>query len=184
MYRKFPQEINAYLYENDSLLHKSFPKVPGTGNFFLWQEISSCDNSICGKKFLLVARNFFLWQEILPVARHLFFRKISDCDIIFAWKSCYSSQKKVLPLTQENVFLLQKSIGLAGTFCIIWQEIPSCQVCDKMRKFLPTFRVSLKISWEPGSLAPGEYPTLPPPTTRNFLKVSRHFRGLRWLHWG
>ena len=30
----------------------------------------------------------------------------------------------------------------------------------KMRKFLPTFRVSLKISWEPGSLAPGEYPTL------------------------
>ena len=63
-------------------------------------------------------------------------------------------------MTQENVFLLQKSIGLAGTFCIIWQEIPSCQVCDKTRKFLPTFRVSLKISWEPGSLAPGEYPTL------------------------
>ena len=28
------------------------------------------------------------------------------------------------------------------------------------REFLPTFRVSLKISWEPGSLAPGEYPTL------------------------
>ena len=39
------------------------------------------------------------------------------------------------------------------------KESSSCDI-TKMRKFLPTFRVSLKISWEPGSLAPGEYPTL------------------------
>ena len=29
----------------------------------------------------------------------------------------------------EELALL-KNIGLAGTFCIIWQEIPLCQVCD------------------------------------------------------
>jgi len=138
MYRKFLPEINAYLYENNSLWQFV------ARNFFLWQKIS-----FCSKKFL-------------PVARHLLFRKISDCGMIFAWKSCYSSERKILPMTQEKFFLLQKSIGLAGTFCIIWQEVPSCQVCDKMHKFLPTFRVSvsIKISWEPGSLAPGEYPTL------------------------
>ena len=31
----------------------------------------------------------------------------------------------------------------------------------KQREMLQKFRVSLKISWEPGSLVPGEYPTLP-----------------------
>ena len=30
----------------------------------------------------------------------------------------------------------------------------------KQREMLQKFRVSLKISWEPGSLVPGEYPTL------------------------
>ena len=30
----------------------------------------------------------------------------------------------------------------------------------KQREMLQKFRVSLKISWEPGSLGPGEYPTL------------------------
>ena len=30
----------------------------------------------------------------------------------------------------------------------------------KQREMLQKFRVSLKISWEPGSLVPGEYPAL------------------------
>ena len=33
----------------------------------------------------------------------------------------------------------------------------------KQREMLQKFRVSLKISWEPGSLVPGEYPTLAQP---------------------
>ena len=32
----------------------------------------------------------------------------------------------------------------------------------KQREMLQKFRVSLKISWELGSLVPGEYPTLSP----------------------
>ena len=32
----------------------------------------------------------------------------------------------------------------------------------KQREMLQKFRVSLKISWDPGSLVPGEYPTLAP----------------------
>ena len=51
---------------------------------FLGQEISSCDKKFLPVTIQFVARNFPLWQEILPVARHLFFRKISDCDINFA----------------------------------------------------------------------------------------------------
>ena len=35
----------------------------------------------------------------------------------------------------------------------------------KQREMLQKFRVSLKISWEPGSLVPCEYPTLIVPIT-------------------
>ena len=98
-------------------------------------------------------RNLSLWQEIsycgkkfLSVARHFFKMKMSVCDNTFALK---------------NHFFLQETICLTGTFCFILQKTLSC-LLTKGREFLPTFRVSLKISWEPGSLAPGEYPTLVP----------------------
>ena len=110
-------------------------------------EVSSCD-----KKFLSVTRNFlilqniFLWQEISycgkkfrSVARHFFLRKVSVFDNIFAL---------------ENLFFLQESICLTGTFCFILQKILSCKICDK------NAWISANISCEPGSLAPGEYSTL------------------------
>ena len=46
----------------------------------------------------------------------------------------------------------------------IWQEIQKyldVKFMTKLRELQQKFCVSLKISWEPGSLAPGEYPTLP-----------------------
>ena len=153
---KFLPEINAYLYENNSLWHKISPKLLDR-NFFLWQDISSFDNS-CGKKNLLVARNFLLWQEIsscgkkfLPVARHLFLWKIFVSDIIFCMKiillfpkesSSYDTRKGLL--TTEKHWLGRNFLHhLAGNTFVssLW---------EKTHKFLPSFRVSLKISWEPG----------------------------------
>ena len=55
-------------------------------------------------------------------------------------------------------FLLQKSIGLAGTFCIFGRKYLCVKFVTKTCKFLPTFRVSLKISGKPGSLAPKNIP--------------------------
>ena len=127
--RKLPTVTrNFFLWQEISSYDKKF--LPVTRNFFLWQDISSCD-----KKFLPVTRNFFLWQEISS------YYKKSSCG------------KKVLPMKQENIFGLQKSIGLTGTFCFILHEIPSCQICDKYAW------ISANISCEPedfvGTWLPG-----------------------------
>ena len=123
--------------------------LPVTRNFFLWQEISSCNKkfldiieiflwqqiSYC-KKFLTVARNFFLWQDIS------------------SWGKCLFV-----------IILLHQKITSFCKKAFVWQELVA-SFCSKhfpvtkTREFLETFRASLKISWEPGSLAPGEYPTL------------------------
>ena len=53
-----------------------------TGNFFLWQDISSCN-----KKCPPATRNFFLWQEIssinyrfLSVTSNFFLRQLITCS--------------------------------------------------------------------------------------------------------
>ena len=131
------------------LKRKVFGHTISSGNYFfhckinfllLWQEIS------------WYLKKVFLWQEIsycgkkfLSVARHFFLRKMSVCDNTFAL---------------ENLFFLQESICLTGTFAsFCWKHFP-VKFVTKMREFLPTFHVSLNISWEPGSLVPREYPTL------------------------
>ena len=116
--------------------------LPVTRNFFLLQKISSC-----GKKFLNVARNFFLWQDNSSWVKCLFVmillhQKISSfCRKAFVWQELFAS--------------------------ICRKHFP-VKFVTKMREFLPTFRGSLKISWEPGSLAPGEHPTLAAQLLLNF----------------
>ena len=131
-------EMNGYQHE----------KQLWTGNFQLWQEISFVlpwhEISSCDKKFLSFTK-IFLWQEI------------SSCGKTFL-------PEENICLSPEDLFLLlQESICLTGTFCFILQKTLSCQICDK------NTWISAKIScepedlvgaWLPGSLAPGEYPTL------------------------
>ena len=100
---------------------------------FLWQEMF-----YYGTKFLSMARNFLVWQEILPVARHLFVTIVLHENNV---------------LLPKRKFLLQETIGLTWTFCIIWQEISSCQSCAKGEW------ISADFSWEPedfvGAWLPG-----------------------------
>ena len=133
----FP-ELYAYLYENDSLWHKISPKVPGTGNFFLWQEISSCDNPICGKKFLLVARNFFLWQEISFCGKKfILWQDISSLEKYLLWhyfciqimllfpkESSSSDTRKCLLTTEKHWFGRNFLHHLAGNTFVssLWQN--------------------------------------------------------------
>ena len=106
-------------------------------NVFLWQDISASD-----KKFHTVTRNFFLWQEIsscdkkfLTMAWNSFpWQEVSFCDKYFFQCQKISSYEKTFLLLTRNLFL--------------WQEISSWGM---------KFCVSLKISWEPGSLAPINY---------------------------
>ena len=162
---KFLPEINAYLYENNSLWHKISPKLLNR-NFFLWQDISSFDNS-CGKKNLLVARNFLLWQEIsscgkkfLPVARHLFLWKIFVSDIIFCMKiillfpkesSFYDTRKGLL--TTEKHWLGRNFLHhLAGNTFVssLWQKrVNFCQ------HFVWAWRFRGSLApWLPGNIPP------------------------------
>ena len=120
-------------------------------NFFLWQEISSC-----GKKFLTVARNFLLWQDIFSL------------ENIRLWHYFCMKIISLFPKESSSFFLWHKKMSSYYRNALVWQELFASfgrkylrvKFMTKTRKFLPTFRVSLKISWEPGSLAPGEYPTL------------------------
>ena len=57
-----------------------------------------------------------------------------------------------------------------GLFASFGRKYLSVKFVTKMPKFLPTFRVCLKISWKPGSLAPGEYPTLGGGNAARFLR--------------
>ena len=93
-----------------------------------------------------MTRNFCLWQEIsycgkkfLSVARHFFLRKMSVCDNTFA---------------PENLFFLQESICLTGTFCLILQKTLSCQICDKNTWISANISCELEDfvgAWLPGS---------------------------------
>ena len=101
------------------------------------------------RKFPTLARNFFLWQEFfscynkfLPLTRNFFL-----LQKIFLWPEISYCGKKFLTVARN--FFLWQNISCWGKYMFVIT-----------REFLPTFRVSLKISWEPGSLAPGEYPTL------------------------
>ena len=116
--------------------------------------------------------NFFMWRYFLPVKESSLYeisscvQKISSCTGNFFWKAPGTGN---FLLWQEISFFYKKSscgqkfLTVARNF-FLWQNI-SCwgkYMFVIAREFLPTFRVSLKILWEPGSLAPGEYPTLAP----------------------
>ena len=137
--------------------------------FLLVQEISSRNLCLstwkticCDIKFPTFARNF------LPVTRIVFLWQ----EFFFLWQEFFSCDKNFFPvasnfLWQEISSFYKKSscgqkfLSVARNF-LLWQNI-SCwgkYMFLLTRELLPTFRVSLKISWEPGSLAPGEYPTL------------------------
>ena len=134
---------------------------------FLGQEISSCDKKFLPVTIQFVARNFFMWQEISFCGKKFFlWQDISSLEkylivTLILHENHVTLPKRKFFLWHKNMSSYYRKALVRQVLCIIWQEIPSCQVCDKTRKFLPTFRVSLKIPWEPGSLAPGEYPTLP-----------------------
>ena len=64
----------------------------------------------------------------------------------------------------KSFFLWRKNISC---MCVIGRISsfdrkyrPWSQICAKQREMLQKFCVGLKISWEHGSLVPGEYPTL------------------------
>ena len=67
---------------------------------------------------------------------------------------------KVNLLWHENSSCDMKVFSVTGNFIFICRKHIPVKFLTKTREFLPTFRGSMKISWEPGSLAPGEYPTL------------------------
>ena len=165
----------------------------------IWHEIPSCDRNLiwcqemssCDRTFLPLTRNFFLWQEnssrnkkFPPGTRNSFFRKeISSCD------------KKFMPLIRYS-FLWQDISSCGNWLLAVPRYFPSC--CVWYKEFLqmtgnterPWSQIrakaawtTAKISWEPedfvgawlpGSLAPGEYPTLacPPPVSGRKNKTS------------
>jgi len=154
-----------YLWQETSFCHKKFLPMPR--HFFLWQEIS-----FHYKKFLLSPRNFFLWLDIftsekklLPVTRNFFlWQDISALDLEYRflsvtrnfslWQLITCRVKMFLPLTRK--YFLHIVCDRKNSF--IWQEIwkyLEVKFAPKQREFLPKFHVSLKISWEPGSLVPG-----------------------------
>ena len=55
--------------------------------------------------------------------------------------------------------------------CVIGNTNLEVKFVPKQREMLQKFRVSLKISWEPGSLVPGEYPTLPGVSLKTHYQV-------------
>ena len=89
-----------------------------------------------------VTRNFFLWQIIICVAR----------------MSLPVTRKYFLHVVCDRKisFIRQKR----------WKYL-EVKFEPKQRELLQKFRENLKISWEPGSLTPREYPSLP--YTTNFL---------------
>ena len=136
-----------YLWQENSSCHKKF--LPMTRHFFLWREISSCN-----KKFLL-------WQEIS--ALDLEYRLLSVTRNFFLGQLITCSANMFLPLTRKYF----RHIVCDRKNSFIWQEIRKyleVKFMQKQREFLQKFRVSLKISWEPGSLAPGNIPTCQWPT--------------------
>ena len=141
---------NYFIWQEVSFCDKKF--FPVTGHFCLWQEISSCD-----MKCLPVTRNFFLWQEIsfcdkkfLPLIRASFlWQEISSCgNWSFAVPKC-------LFLWQENISRMLCVIGRIPSFNRKYWNTFEVKFVPKQCELLQKFRGSLKISWEPGSLAPG-----------------------------
>ena len=107
---------------------------------------------------LINIKNDLLWHKISPklLGQEIsYFGKkfLPVTRIFFLWQEISSCDKKFLPFPKNLLvarnFLLWHNISCWGKYMFVIT-----------REFLPTFRVSLKISWEPGSLAPGEYPTL------------------------
>ena len=114
------------------LISQSFDEsrklLPVTGNFVLWQELSSCDS-----KFLPVTGHFFLWQEMSSSER----KDFPVTGNFYPWQKMLSSEGKDHPST-GSFFLWQgisscdrKFLSLAGNF-FLSQKISSCH-----RKFLP-----------------------------------------------
>ena len=112
---------------------------------------------------ILMLRKIFLWQEIsdhgkkfISMARHFFPRKISVCDTTF---------------TQENLFFLQESICLTGTFCFILKKKNFLSnLWRKCMNFCQHFMCCRRF---PGSLAPWPWLTgnIPPCLLPSFLAI-------------
>ena len=101
--------------------------LPLTGNFVLWQEISSCKRkflsvvgiSSCGLKFCPLRGKFFLWKEF------------SSCD------------RKCLPVTgyfflpvRGNVFYERKFLPVSGNLSSDSKDHPATGVSSCDREFL------------------------------------------------
>ena len=114
-----------------------------TWNHFLWQELISFD-----KKSFPLTGNHIHWQESISIDRKAFLILLDMKH--FIWQEIISFQREIIPLTRNHI--LQQEIISLNFFClyISWERRDSCQV----------FRLSSRISWEPGSQVPREYPTL------------------------
>ena len=96
-------------------------------------------------------RNYFLWQLIIYSAKVL----LSVTRTYFLHVVC----------DRKNSFIGQEI-----------QKYLEVKFVPKQRELLPKFRVSLKILWESGSLAPREYPTLVQKDIRIVRRNRRKFQ--------
>ena len=170
---------------------KVFFVLPVTGNFFLWQEIFSCD-----KKYSFLHGKNILWHDVFfstPVTGNkfpvtwnilLFTGKISFVKNIILLLSQEVFFLSHFALSQEIFFLLDKEIifscdtrcifPVTRTIFLVWENSSllslgrfrcitfSRQMCGIYNQ---NFLWDLKISWEPGSQVPRDYPTLGHSTT-------------------
>ena len=163
--KSFPLTVNHFLWQD--LLSFDKKSFPLTENDFLWKELISFDRKS------IPLKNHFLWQKMISFDRNLF----SLTGNNFLWQKIISFDKKPFIMTETNSlgheiihlkgnnfsskgifsltgnhFLQQEIFPLHSFACIIYYE----------KGVTPAkyFAWGPRISWEPGSQVPREYPTL------------------------